>query len=149
VAGCGGSKSKSISESLTEPTAAPRDTLALQIFVAAQDTAIAPWVARWPAPEAGGVATPGPSSTPDETIAMIYRVQIFTTKQRDAAITVRDEAQAAFGEEVRVDFETPYYKVRVGVFRTPLEAEPLLNEARRLGYRGAWAVRVRAPEDID
>jgi hypothetical protein len=123
--------------------------LALQIFSTAQDTAIAPWVARWPTPEARDVTVTESVFTPLEHAPVTYRVQIFTTKQMDAAMAVRDEAAALFGEEVRVDFETPYYKIRVGAFRSPRDAEPLLNEARRLGYRGAWTVRLRAPEEND
>jgi hypothetical protein len=127
---------------------APRDTIAESVFSLAQDTAISPLLTAWP--DQGGTAIEAEDSdTPlgSEAEATIYRVQIYTTKDQATAQAVKDEAEADFGEKVHLDYEVPYYKVRVGTFQTPQEAEPLLQEARSLGYRGAWAVRMRAPDD--
>jgi hypothetical protein len=146
---CGGSNVRVVEDSTPQGQVYPIDSLSLQVFSAQQDTVLAPLVAHWPEPAR---LDPQPQTTLDpdaDQTLMIYRIQLFTTKELAKATAVRDEAVVDFGEEVRVDFETPYYKVRVGAYATAREAEPLLNEARRLGYRGAWAVRVRAPDDSD
>jgi len=144
AAGCGGSAAPPVSDAGSRPPR-PVDTLAVQLFTVAQDTVITPLVAAWPdsEPTAGNAGLPD-RAEPDAA-ATLYRIQLFTSKDRAEAAAVRDEAEGDFNTEVRVDFETPYYKVRVGAYATPQEAEPALKRARALGYRGAWAVRVRAP----
>ena len=149
LAACGGSNVRVVDEPAPPGQIYPIDSLSLQVFSAKQDTVLAPLVAGWPEP-ARLDQEPESTFDPDaEAVLMIYRIQLFTTKELAKATAVRDEAAVDFGEDVRIDFETPYYKVRVGAYATAREAEPLLNEARRLGYRGAWAVRVRAPDDSE
>ena len=147
VAGCGGgAASRQAAESGTPPPAAP-DTLAARLFDPAQDTVVSGLVAAWPQAESAGDGSNSQGAdSDDEATDIVYRVQLFTTKDLSTAQTVRREAEKDFAQSVQIDYEIPYYKVRVGSFASPQAAEPLLQEARRLGYRGAWAVRGRASE---
>jgi len=149
LAACGGSK-PAIQQPAAQPVSTARpDSISMEIFSLAHDTSIAPFVKHWPREE----RTVEDTATIDDgevvSAHMIYRIQIFTSVNFADATAVRDDAVEQFGGDVRVDFETPYYKVRIGAFKSPDEAEPLLKKARRLGYRGAWLVRVRAPEGDD
>lgn len=149
VAGCGGPKKAA--PGIQAPRAGmPIDTLALKIFSVGQDTVLTPLLSGWPEPT---IESPAASPTVEPELpspqAMLYRIQLFTSKNMAEAVSVRNEAALDFDAEVRVDFETPYYKVRLGSFATPQDAEAMLKRARQLGYRGAWAVRVRAPGGRD
>lgn len=145
---CGGSASKGVTvDKAPAPAAAPVDTSASRVFDFSQDTVLSPLVADWPRAETQGERAG--SRQPDsagETSEMVYRVQLYTTKDLGTAQAVSKEAKSDFGQDVQIDYETPYYKVRVGIFASPQAAEPLLVEARNHGYTGAWAVRVRASE---
>lgn len=144
AAGCGGHKQAA--PGIQSPHAeSPLDSMAVAIFSVSQDTVLAPLLAGWPAPETE-LLVGDPEVEPDvpSTQSTFYRIQLFTSKVMSEAVSVRDEAALDFDVEVRVDFETPYYKVRLGRFATPQEADATLKRARQLGYRGAWAVRVRA-----
>ena len=145
ASGCGGRKMSAPGIQASH-AGFPMDTLALKIFSPAQDTVLAPLLAGWP-PLQSEEPLAVPQIAPDlpSAQAMLYRIQLFTSKNMAEAVSVRNEAALDFDLEARVDFETPYYKVRLGSFATPQEAEASLKRARQLGYRGAWAVRVRAP----
>ena len=51
-----------------------------------------------------------------------------------------------------MDYEVPYYKIRVGNFASREEAENYLPAAREAGYKTAWVVRayvnVNTVEDL-
>ena len=145
--GCGGgAASHDVAKSHSTLPALP-DTLAAPIFKLAQDTVLEPLLADWPKVESKLERQGAQDSDRDsDTVAMVYRVQLYTTKDLNTAQAVGKEAKSDFGQDVQIDYEVPYYKVRVGVFNSPQAAEPVLQEARRLGYRGAWAVRMRASE---
>ena len=74
-----------------------------------------------------------------------YRVQIsFGSSKKDAL-----EIKAAFREVYKdvegcVVYDMPYFKVRVGNFRTHLKAEELLREIKEL-YAGAFIVKDLVP----
>jgi len=70
-----------------------------------------------------------------------YRVQIFASTDPQAAKRMKEEAGGIFKEGVYVEFEAPYYKVRIGDCLTPVEAEALLRKVQREGYRGSFVVR--------
>jgi hypothetical protein len=67
-----------------------------------------------------------------------YRVQIFLSDDLREAARVMAEARESFQEEVYLEYDAPYYKVRVGDCRTEGEGQQLLEVAHRLGYRDAW-----------
>lgn len=71
-----------------------------------------------------------------------YRVQLFLSDDLREAARVLAEARVKFDEEeVYLEYDAPYYKVRVGDCQTELEGQRLLKIAQRLGYQDAWLVR--------
>jgi len=104
-------------------------------------------VSEWPkddSPRSRQGSKPADGEYEAETV--IYRVQLATTKDLSAAQSARAKAVTEFKQDVQIDYEVPYYKIRVGSFVSPQAAESLLQQARKLGYQGAWAVRVRASQ---
>lgn len=83
----------------------------------------------------------------------VYRVQIFTSRLYNEAARERSIADEIFNLPVYLDYEVPYYKLRVGDFLTREAAEDMVSEIRSLGYRGAWVarvvLRVNAPPPYD
>jgi len=72
----------------------------------------------------------------------VYRVQIFTSRLYAEANRERALADEIFNLPVHLDYEVPYYKLRVGDFTTRDEAEDMVSEIRAIGYRNAWVARV-------
>ncbi len=71
-----------------------------------------------------------------------YRIQIFTTKvYGDARFSVR-VADEIFDRPISLDYEVPYYKVRVGNFDSREKAEDYLMKVKSAGYSDAWVVVV-------
>ncbi len=71
-----------------------------------------------------------------------YRIQLFTSNTYGPAAREMDIAREVFDREVRLDYEVPYYKVRVGNFAEREEAEAYLPAAIEAGYSNAWVVKV-------
>jgi hypothetical protein len=85
--------------------------------------------------------------SPDE----VYRVQVFTSRLYSEAARERELAEEIFNLPIYLDYEVPYYKLRVGDFENRDEAENMLSEIKNIGYRNAWVARVvlrvrKAPE---
>ena len=78
-----------------------------------------------------------------------YRVQIFLSDELREAAQVLAEARGKFEEEVYLEYDAPYYKIRVGDCETELEGQDLLKAAHHRGYPDAWLVRtvISAPEE--
>lgn len=72
-----------------------------------------------------------------------YRVQLFSTTDYHAALEFRDKAGAKITENIYLDYEQPYYKIRVGNYDDREEAEGAKQAVRDLGFRDAWVVRTR------
>jgi hypothetical protein len=72
----------------------------------------------------------------------VFRVQVFASKSFDEAQQFAANIQNLFPEGVFVEYQMPYYKVRVGEFITPEEGELFLVEVKQLGFKNAWLVRV-------
>jgi hypothetical protein len=51
-------------------------------------------------------------------------------------------AEEIFNLPLYLDYEVPYYKLRVGDFSVREEAENMLPEIKAIGYRNAWVARV-------
>ncbi|MBD3234201.1 MAG: hypothetical protein GF315_10815 [candidate division Zixibacteria bacterium] len=81
-----------------------------------------------------------------ETSIHVYRVQIFASRLLQEAEQVEAEVSGLFDEPVHLDYDEPYYKVRIGDFRTLEEGEEYLGKVRDLGYDSAWVVRVELQE---
>ena len=89
------------------------------------------------------VVTETPSTaTADLLNGQAYRVQLFTSKlygeAKDAAVV----AEEIFDRPVYLDYEVPYFKVRVGSFAERDDAESYQMKAKAAGYTDAWVVMV-------
>ena len=69
-----------------------------------------------------------------------FRIQIFTSKVFGEARHARQIAEEIFDRPVYLDYEVPYFKVRVGSFRNRDDAEQYLPRVRAAGYTDAWVV---------
>ena len=81
----------------------------------------------------------------------VYRIQLFTSKEYGPAFREKNIAREVFDKLVSLDYEVPYYKVRVGNFKSLEDAEQYLPAAREAGYKTAWVVKsyvnIRSLED--
>jgi hypothetical protein len=84
-------------------------------------------------------------SAPAEEIeqpSVLFRVQVFATKSFDEAREFAANIEALFPEGVFVEYQMPYYKVRVGEFFEPDKGEEFLDNVKEMGFKNAWLVRV-------
>lgn len=79
----------------------------------------------------------------DTLASQALRIQIHATEVFSDAKKEHRVAQEIFDQPVYLDYEVPYYKVRVGGFADRKEAENYLLKAKRAGYSNAWIVAVR------
>ncbi|MDX9857209.1 MAG: SPOR domain-containing protein [candidate division Zixibacteria bacterium] len=78
----------------------------------------------------------------DSLNAQAYRVQLFTGKLFSEARTEVAVAEEIFDQPVYLDYEVPYFKVRVGDFAGRDDAERYRQRAKGAGYANAWVVLV-------
>ncbi|MCK4857775.1 MAG: SPOR domain-containing protein [candidate division Zixibacteria bacterium] len=71
-----------------------------------------------------------------------YRVQLFTSKLYGEARQALRVAQEIFDRPVFLDYEVPYFKVRVGSFSNREDGEDYQQRAKAAGYPEAWVVMV-------
>ncbi len=72
-----------------------------------------------------------------------YRIQIYKGSGNDAlndANVVRDKFMAKYNIPAYITFNEPYYRVRVGDFRTRIEAIKFLQRIKR-AYPLAWEIQ--------
>jgi len=72
----------------------------------------------------------------------VYRVQLFTSQYYSEAKQTLVVAEEIFDQPVFVDYEVPYFKVRVGNFASRFDAENYLQKTREVGYTNALVVVV-------
>lgn len=72
----------------------------------------------------------------------VYRVQLFMSRLIGEAGREKAVAEEIFALPVYLDYEVPYYKVRIGDFGTREEAESILPAVQGMGYNEAWVARV-------
>jgi cell division protein FtsN len=87
-------------------------------------------------------------SAPEETESRgegaVYRVQIGVFEDQKAAEARAAEARAKVSGNVYVEFEPPFYRVRVGDFKTRKDAESYVKILQNDGFRGAFWVLKQA-----
>ena len=85
----------------------------------------------------------GSTATAVDTINnQAFRVQLYTSKLFGEARRQLQVAQEIFDQPVYMDYEVPYFKVRVGNFPAREAAEGYLQRAKATGYSNAWVVLV-------
>lgn len=70
-----------------------------------------------------------------------FRVQVLTTNKRNEALDAKAKVMQAYPDyRSYVDFEAPYFKVRIGDFKTRDEATELRNKLSDLFTNGVFVV---------
>ncbi|WP_346316333.1 SPOR domain-containing protein [Chitinophaga sp. YIM B06452] len=70
-----------------------------------------------------------------------FRVQVLTTNKRNEALDAKAKVMQLYPDyRSYVDFEAPYFKVRIGDFRTRDEATDLRNKLSNLFSGGVFVV---------
>lgn len=90
--------------------------------------------------------TPPPGPAVENRVIDGFRVQLFATKDNQAATLEKQEAEFVFspdGVGVYIEFDSPMYKLRIGDCRTREEAEELRELARQKGYPTSWIVKTK------
>lgn len=78
------------------------------------------------------------------TTAMGFRVQIFSASNRPSADIARQRAQDLFvRDDIYVEFEPPFYKVRIGDFTSREAAQRFVDTARQHGYETPFLVETQ------
>jgi cell division septation protein DedD len=73
-----------------------------------------------------------------------FRLQIFSASTRQAAEDARNRAKQKLSrDDIFIDFEPPYFKVRVGNFKTRKDAEKLLETIKKQGYETPFVVETQ------
>ena len=70
-----------------------------------------------------------------------FRVQLISTRDQEEARSTLRNAVISFSENVYRDYSNPYYKVRVGDFKSRYNASLLQEKAIEMGFHEAWVVR--------
>ncbi len=105
-------------------------------------------------PQAARVSEPPPEAAEkkgiqeDKTVQLVpaqgYRVQIFSVTDRDEAQRFYEEARRRLNrEDIYLQFEPPFFRVRVGNCRTRDAAEDLVRELEQGGYEAPFPVRTQ------
>ncbi len=78
----------------------------------------------------------------DSLNSQAYRVQIFSSKKFGESRHAKMVAEEIFDRPVFLDYEVPYYKIRVGNFASREKAEEYQQRVKSSGYKNAWIVVV-------
>lgn len=70
-----------------------------------------------------------------------YRVQLISTRKINKAEKIRNKAYDIFDHNIYINFQTPYYKVRVGDFVDYKDCRQVEKIAKKNGFPNAWTVR--------
>jgi hypothetical protein len=78
-----------------------------------------------------------------QKVDQYFSVQVFASKSSSEAREFKNSLPSTIDEEIRIDYQAPYYKVCIGKAATFEDAEALLKKINGMGYSQAWLVRVR------
>ena len=78
-----------------------------------------------------------------------FRIQICAVSDEAKAMQVQRDVIIKFiNEDVCMDYNAPYYKVRIGNCLTRYEAEQLQQLAIQKGFADAWVVRTKVKPNV-
>ncbi len=86
--------------------------------------------------------TAAPPMKSDSVNGQAYRIQLYTSKLYSEARHELRVAEEIFDRPVFLDYEVPYYKIRVGSFADRDKADEYLQRVKAAGYPTAWVVIV-------
>ncbi len=84
-----------------------------------------------------------------EYSSFVFRVQLGSTNDYDDAIALETRAAATFEEEIMMQFDSPYYKIRVGKMNNREDAQSLQQFAFQNGFRRAWVIRTENTPELE
>lgn len=84
-----------------------------------------------------------------EQFSFVFRVQLGSTNDYDAAIALETRAASTFEDEIIMQFDSPYYKVRVGKMNNREDAQQLQQFAIQNGFRRAWVIRTENTSELE
>jgi hypothetical protein len=90
--------------------------------------------------------TPAESLQVENKLMEGFRLQLLSTKDLESATRSKAMAQEQFSDlqlKFYLEFDSPYYKVRTGDFKTRKEAEAVRGMVRSRGYPQAWIVKTK------
>jgi cell division septation protein DedD len=124
------------------PDASPENKPVESVSTAPAGEKIKPSVSaeEKPSPPAAGKPENAVKETPPVSGRTVYRVQIGIFEERQSAERRAEEARLKVDREVYVEFEPPFYRVRVGDFTTRKEAEEFVKILQDYGFRGSFWV---------
>jgi hypothetical protein len=79
----------------------------------------------------------------------VFRVQLGSTNNYDEAIAIETRAASTFEEEIIIQFDSPYYKIRVGKLNNREDAQNLQQYAFENGFRRAWVIRTENTPELE
>ena len=98
-------------------------------------------------PDAYVVRTQIVNVQPESDATSGFRVQIFSSSTRGSAENAQMQARVQLArDDVFIEFEPPYFKVRVGNFQTRNDAKILLEEVTKKGYETAFIVQTKSSQ---
>ena len=84
-----------------------------------------------------------------EYSGFVFRVQLGSTNNYDEAIALETRATQTFEDEIIMQFDSPYYKIRVGKMNNREDVQGLQQFAIRNGYRRAWVIRTENTPELE
>jgi hypothetical protein len=77
----------------------------------------------------------------------VFEFKFFSSSTRGSAENAQMQARIQLArDDVFIDFEPPYFKVRVGNFQTRNDAEILLEEVTKKGYETAFIIQAKSSQ---
>jgi cell division protein FtsN len=86
------------------------------------------------------------TTTPTNELVDGFRIQLISTKDLESATKAKLIAEEQFSDlqiNFYLEFDSPYYKVRVGDFKSRDDAESIREVIRSRGYPKAWIVTTK------
>ncbi len=84
--------------------------------------------------------------SPENKLVDGYRIQILSTKDLESATRAKTIAEEQFSDiqvKFYLEFDSPYYKVRMGDFKSRENAEDIREVVRSRGYPKSWIVKTK------
>jgi hypothetical protein len=72
-----------------------------------------------------------------------FSVQVYASKSNSDAEQFKNSIKSLFEDDVRIDYQAPYYRVCIGKTIGYENGEELLERVNAQGFPKAWLVRVR------
>ena len=84
-----------------------------------------------------------------EYSSFVFRVQLGSTINYDEAIALETRAALTFEDEIMIQFDSPYYKIRVGKMNNLEDAQSLQQFAFQNGFRRSWVIRIENTPELE